>query len=101
MKELGEFGPAFHAALAEPMAAAGVDHAVLVGHEMRALADELGKSAGGMLGKGIPFAHCASPVEALDALRALGLENGDAILVKGSNSVGLGAVVAALLARDN
>ena len=39
MKELGDFGPRFHAALAEPLAAANVDYALLVGGEMQALAD--------------------------------------------------------------
>lgn len=100
MKELGEHGPAYHAALAEPIAAARVDHLILVGDEMRFLAEELGKSGSGALGKGATFAHCGKASEALDALRALGLESGDAILVKGSNSVGLGAVVAALAKQE-
>ncbi|MFA7601872.1 MAG: UDP-N-acetylmuramoyl-tripeptide--D-alanyl-D-alanine ligase [Novosphingobium sp.] len=100
MKELGAHGPAFHAALAEPLAAAQVDFAVLVGDEMRALADELGKSAGGALGKAIRFAHCGSPAEAREALTDFGVESGDAILVKGSNSVGLGALVKALAGKD-
>lgn len=96
MKELGEHGPRFHAELAVPLAEAGVDYAILVGDEMRALADELGKSGAGALGKPIPFAHCQSSAEALVALAEFGVEGGDAILVKGSNSVGLGALVAAL-----
>ena len=96
MKELGNHGPAYHAALIEPLQACGADYAVLVGDEMRALADELGKAAQGALGKGISFAHCGTAAEALEALRAHGLEGGDAILVKGSNSVGLGTLVAAL-----
>src|SRR5690606_41289725 len=36
MKELGDFSAAYHAQLAEPLAEAKVDHAVLVGDEMRA-----------------------------------------------------------------
>ncbi|MEN9718139.1 MAG: hypothetical protein RIQ99_1017 [Pseudomonadota bacterium] len=105
MKELGDLGPAFHVALADPITAAGVDHLILVGTEMQVLADklaagELGKSAGSMLGKGNRVAHCGTASEALAALRALGLESGDAILVKGSNSVGLGAVVAALAKQE-
>ena len=97
MKELGTHGPAFHAALAEPILAAGVHHVVLVGDEMKALADELGKGSSPQLGKPLSFAHCRTSAEALAALRRFGLESGDAILVKGSNSVGLGAVVAALV----
>ena len=100
MKELGDHGPAFHAELAGPIMAAKVDQLILVGDEMRALADELGKVAAGPLGKGLPFAHCPNATAALQALRELGVEGGDAILVKGSNSVGLGAVVAALAAQN-
>ncbi|MES2493939.1 MAG: UDP-N-acetylmuramoyl-tripeptide--D-alanyl-D-alanine ligase [Pseudomonadota bacterium] len=99
MKELGAHGPAFHAALTEPMTDAGVDYAILVGDEMSALADELGKSNRTALGKTIPFAHCHSAAEALDVLAGYGLGRGDAILVKGSNSVGLSAVVEALITQ--
>lgn len=100
MKELGEHGPRFHAELAGPLAGAGVDHVILVGDEMGALADELGKSRGGALGKAIPFAHCRDTAAAIAALADLGLASGDAILVKGSNSVGLGKLVAALLDQE-
>lgn len=96
MKELGDHGPAYHAALAEPLAAAQADYAILVGDEMQALADELGKGETSALGKALPFAHCADAGQALAALEAFGVEGGDAILVKGSNSVGLGALVSAL-----
>lgn len=96
MKELGEHGPRFHADLAAPLAAAGADYAVLVGDEMTPLAAELGKSGGLALGKAIPFAHCRSTAEAIAALAAWGLESGDVLLVKGSNSVGLGKLVEVL-----
>jgi UDP-N-acetylmuramoyl-tripeptide--D-alanyl-D-alanine ligase len=96
MKELGDFAPGLHAALAEPLAEARADYAILVGAEMLALADELGKSPQPTLGKPIPFAHCQSVSEAEAALAAFGLVDGDAVLVKGSNSVGLGAMVARL-----
>lgn len=96
MKELGDFAPALHAALAEPMAVAKVDFAVLVGDEMATLAQELGKSDSAALGKPIPFAHCKDLREASQALADFGLAQGDAVLVKGSNSVGLGSLVASL-----
>ncbi len=96
MKELGEHGPAFHAELAAPLAEAQVDHVVLVGDEMLPLAEELGKSSATALGKPVSFAHCGTAVEALVELGKLGLQADDAILIKGSNSVGLGALVAAL-----
>jgi len=101
MKELGDHGPGYHAGLAEPLRAAGIDHAILVGDEMAALVGELGKPAGGALGKAIPFAHCKSVSQAVDAVRALGLESGDAILVKGSNSVGLAELVAVLAGKED
>ncbi len=94
MKELGDFGPAFHAALVEPLASSGAEFALLVGPEMEALACELGKGVEGKLGKRIGFAHCANTEDAIAALSAFGLESGDAILVKGSNSVGLAKLVA-------
>ena len=94
MKELGDFSPAFHAALQEPLAASGAEFALLVGPEMEALARELGKGVKGKLGKAIAFAHCADTDEAIAALSGFGLDEGDAILVKGSNSVGLAKLVA-------
>lgn len=100
MKELGDFSSLFHVQLAEPLASANVDFAVLVGEEMLPLARELGKGAQNVLGNPLAFAHCASPGEAIAALEEFGLLGGDAVLVKGSNSVGLGRVVAHFTARE-
>ena len=100
MKELGDFAPSFHAQLAEPLAEAHVDYAILVGDEMTALARELGKAAHNMLGNRVAYAHCQGPGEAIAALEEFGLAGGDAVLVKGSNSVGLGRVVAHFAARE-
>ena len=80
--------------MAEPLAAAKVDFAVLVGPEMAALASELGKGAPGALGKRVRFAHCETPEQAVAALEDFGLSGGDAVLVKGSNSVGLARLIA-------
>ncbi len=103
MKELGDFGPEFHARLAEPLIEAKVDHAILVGEEMAPLAERLsarlGKSPGRALVKPASFAHCRDAIEAIAALEELGLMNGDAVLVKGSNSVGLARLVAELARR--
>jgi UDP-N-acetylmuramoyl-tripeptide--D-alanyl-D-alanine ligase len=101
MKELGEFAPAFHAQLAEPLAEAKVDHAVLVGDEMRALARDLGKGAANALAGGMSFAHCDGPAEAIAALEEFGIAAGDAILVKGSNSIGLGRLVTHFASRNS
>jgi UDP-N-acetylmuramoyl-tripeptide--D-alanyl-D-alanine ligase len=100
MKELGSHGPGYHAALSAPLREAHVDYVILVGEEMTALAEELGKSAASELGTTPPFAHCTNVGEAVDALRAFGLERDDAILVKGSNSVGLASLVTALSKQE-
>ena len=100
MKELGEAEARYHAGLAAPLGEAGVDRAILVGEEMRALAEALGKSGAAALGKRIDVAHVATAAEALALLEGEGLHGGDAVLVKGSNSVGLGAVVRALTTKE-
>lgn len=87
MKELGEESDAFHAALADPVRAAGVDFAILVGPEMTPLADALEGS--------VALAHVADAGAAAHCLQSE-LRAGDAVLVKGSNSVGLSRVVAAV-----
>ncbi|VVS97501.1 UDP-N-acetylmuramoyl-tripeptide--D-alanyl-D-alanine ligase [Erythrobacter sp. EC-HK427] len=101
MKELGDFAPAFHAQLLEPVTAAKVDYAVLVGEEMTALAREMGKAHTESLGNAPQFAHCANAGEAIAALQEYGLTGGDAVLVKGSNSVGLARVVDHFTARTS
>ena len=101
MKELGDFASGLHAGLAGPIAEARVDYAILIGDEMAALADELGKSGANTLGTRPGFAHCGTVDEALKLLGEHGIAAGDAILVKGSNSVGLGALVAALADKRN
>ena len=100
MKELGEHADRFHAALAEPLAEAQVDRVILVGPEMRALAERLGKDDGQSLGKTIEFTHCETSSAAHATLDEIGLVKGDAVLVKGSNSVGLAALVASLTGGD-
>ncbi|MBT8426744.1 MAG: UDP-N-acetylmuramoylalanyl-D-glutamyl-2, 6-diaminopimelate--D-alanyl-D-alanine ligase, partial [Erythrobacter sp.] len=93
MKELGDFADKFHGQLSEPLIAADVDYALLVGDEMRALARELGKPAFNSLGKPLEWEHCNSADEAIAQLEEFGIVAGDAVLVKGSNSVGLGKLV--------
>ncbi|HYI41774.1 MAG TPA: UDP-N-acetylmuramoyl-tripeptide--D-alanyl-D-alanine ligase [Allosphingosinicella sp.] len=87
MKELGESSDAFHAGLAEPLEAAGVELAILVGEEMEALAKALGAM--------VKMAHVPDTAKAIELVRA-NARPGDAILVKGSNSIGLAALVEAL-----
>jgi UDP-N-acetylmuramoyl-tripeptide--D-alanyl-D-alanine ligase len=87
MRELGESSDDFHAGLAGPVEAAGVDLAVLVGEEMGALAKALGAM--------VKMAHVPDTATAIELARAEA-RPGDAILVKGSNSIGLAALVEAL-----
>jgi UDP-N-acetylmuramoyl-tripeptide--D-alanyl-D-alanine ligase len=87
MRELGETSDAFHAGLAEHIEAACVEQAILVGEEMAPLAKALGQMVNVVH---VPSAAAATVI-ALEAVRP-----GDAILVKGSNSIGLAALVEAL-----
>ena len=87
MRELGEVSDEYHAGLAGPIAEAEVDYAVLVGEEMEPLAKALGR--------GIKMEHVPDAAAALDRLEGE-IGPGDAILVKGSNSIGLAALVEAL-----
>jgi UDP-N-acetylmuramoyl-tripeptide--D-alanyl-D-alanine ligase len=102
MKELGEASDGYHADLAEPLIAAGVERIILVGTEMAALAAELGralgKNADPALAARIELDHAGNASEAAECLAADAPQGGDAILVKGSNSVGLGTLVRALTA---
>jgi len=84
MKELGDEADAMHAGLVGCIEAAGVAEAILVGPEMTALAKALPAR--------IPHAQVATADEALALLRRK-VRADDIILVKGSNSVGLGRVV--------
>ncbi len=87
MRELGAASDAYHAALAEPMLAAHVETALLVGERMTPLAQALEGR--------IDFVHVPDAASALDRLAQM-IAPGDAVLVKGSNGVGLSRVVAAL-----
>ncbi|CAN5147005.1 UDP-N-acetylmuramoylalanyl-D-glutamyl-2,6-diaminopimelate--D-alanyl-D-alanine ligase [soil metagenome] len=87
MRELGRESERLHAAIAEPLLAANVDFALLVGPGMAAL----GKALEGR----VEFRHVADAAAARDFIETF-IAPGDAILVKGSNGVGLSALVDAL-----
>lgn len=101
MKELGADQDRYHRDLAGPLVQAEVDRVILVGDEMAPLAQALGKSGPLMLARRIDVSHVRNSDEAAETLASDGAKGGDAILVKGSNSVGLGALVRTLTAREN
>ena len=84
MRELGDHGPALHAALAPAIFAARVEQLILIGDELRPLCEALEGR--------IAVSRAASVDEATDLLRGL-VRPGDAVLVKASNSVGLAKLV--------
>ncbi|KRB82450.1 UDP-N-acetylmuramoylalanyl-D-glutamyl-2, 6-diaminopimelate--D-alanyl-D-alanine ligase [Sphingomonas sp. Root710] len=84
MRELGHSSPAYHADLEAPLRAAKVDFALLVGSEMTPLANALEGR--------IDFAHVPDAGAALDSIGTL-IAPGDAILIKGSNAIGLSRLV--------
>ena len=84
MRELGEHSGALHAGLAPSVLDAHVDRLILIGDEMRPLAEIV-------VGKvGVDIADSVD--QATDALLSM-LRPGDAVLVKASNSVGLAKLV--------
>ncbi len=90
MRELGVESDAFHADLAEPVLAAGVEAVLLVGEGMTPLAAALEGR--------VELVHVPDAAAARASLEAM-LRAGDAVLIKGSNGVGLSRVVAALAGR--
>ena len=89
MRELGAQAGAMHAALADPIWQAGVDFALLVGEHMEMLKTALGTS--------VKCVHVADLAEAREALSGR-IAAGDAVLVKGSNALGLATLVEELAA---
>lgn len=90
MRELGGESDRLHAELAPHVTAARVDAAILVGAEMAPLAAALGKN--------IDVVGVADHKEAEAALAGM-ISAGDAVLLKGSNSIGLGRLVGVLRGR--
>jgi UDP-N-acetylmuramoyl-tripeptide--D-alanyl-D-alanine ligase len=84
MRELGEHSGALHAALAPAVRDAHVDRLILIGDEMRPLAEKVVGA--------ISFDLVSDVEEATDALMHM-VHPGDAVLVKASNSVGLAKLV--------
>ncbi len=87
MRELGAESDALHAGIASPLQAANVDFALLVGPGMKALAKALEGR--------VDHLHVDNANAALDHVDNI-INGGDAVLIKGSNAVGLSRVVDAL-----
>lgn len=87
MRELGAESDALHAGIAEPILSANVDFALLVGEGMKPLARALeGRTQ---------YLHVDDVKTTLDHVPNI-IKGGDAVLIKGSNAVGLSALVDAL-----
>ena len=84
MRELGPHSDELHAGLAPAVLEARVDELILIGEEMRPLAEQV-------VGK-VPLDMVSTVDEAIDVLMGE-LRSGDAVLVKASNSVGLTRLV--------
>ena len=87
MLELGEAGPALHAGLADTVRASGADKVYLVGPNMARLAEALPAA--------LFSRHFTGIEQGLPELLAA-LAYGDAVMVKGSNGIGLSRLVAAI-----
>lgn len=92
MRELGSESDALHAGLADPVMAAGVELAVLVGPAMTPLARALAGR--------LDVRHVENAAQALELAQPM-IAPGDAILVKGSNAVGLARLVSGLISGGN
>ncbi|MES2119484.1 MAG: UDP-N-acetylmuramoyl-tripeptide--D-alanyl-D-alanine ligase [Pseudomonadota bacterium] len=84
MRELGAHSEALHAGLASAVRAAHVDQLILIGEEMRPLAQALDGD--------LEIWRSASVDDATEVLQRL-IRPGDAVLVKASNSIGLAKLV--------
>lgn len=87
MRELGDFSDQLHADLAAPIRAANVETVILVGKAMEPLADVLERE--------VNMVHVPDADTAHARLTEV-MRPGDAVLIKGSNGVGLARVVAHL-----
>ena len=90
MLELGAMADELHAGLAEPVLASGAERVYLVGNHMAALAAALPPE--------LVAGHFANVAEAVDVIID-DLAYGDAIMIKGSNGVGLSRLVAEIKTR--
>ena len=92
MGELGEQSAQYHAALADDILLVGADAIILVGEDMAHTAAKLEQG----LDQGVKMSHVDGASGALSEVTKL-IGDGDALLIKGSNYLGLSSAVSALV----
>jgi len=95
MGELGEQSARYHTALADDILLSGAKAIILVGEDMAHTAAKLEHG----LDQGVKMSHAASASDALTEVAKL-LSDGDILLVKGSNYLGLSSAVSALASGE-
>ncbi|CAO1654367.1 UDP-N-acetylmuramoyl-tripeptide--D-alanyl-D-alanine ligase [Parasphingorhabdus sp. NYA22] len=95
MGELGEQSARYHTALADDILLSGAKAIILVGDDMAHTAPKLEHG----LDQGVKMSHAASASDALTEVARL-LSDGDILLVKGSNYLGLSSAVSALVSGE-
>ena len=95
MGELGEQSARYHTALADDILLSGAKAIILVGDDMAHTAAKLEHG----LDQGVKMSHAASASDALTEVAKL-LSDGDILLVKGSNYLGLSSAVSALVSGE-
>lgn len=95
MGELGAQSAHYHAALADDILRSGAQAIILVGEDMAHTAAKLEQG----LDRGVKMSHAASASDALAEVAKL-LSDGDILLVKGSNYLGLSSAVSALASGE-
>jgi len=95
MGELGEQSGQYHEALADDILGCGAEAIILVGDDMAHTAAKLEQG----LDRGVKMSHAGNASEALTEVAKL-LSDGDILLVKGSNYLGLSAAVSALVSGE-
>tara|TARA_R110000868_G_scaffold20117_4_gene85532 strand:- start:693 stop:2090 length:1398 start_codon:yes stop_codon:yes gene_type:complete len=95
MGELGEQSAHYHSALAEDILQSGAEAIILVGEDMTHTAAKLEQG----LDRGVKMSHASSASEALTEVAKL-ISDGDSLLVKGSNYLGLSSAVSALVSGE-
>ena len=95
MGELGEQSAHYHDALADDIRLSGAEAIILVGEDMTHTAAKLEQA----LDRGVKMSHASNASEALTEV-AKWISDGDILLVKGSNYLGLSSAVSALVSGE-